>query len=77
LDKHLLDVYPESIYLDLERPSDLRKLEDAEWFLTSQKDKLKILCAVISNVNISMTTLAVLCRAYKITLEDFFRGIEL
>ena len=38
--KHLLEVYPESIYLDLERPSDLRKLEDAEWFLTSQKDKL-------------------------------------
>ena len=38
--KHLLDVYPNSIYLDLERPSDLRKLEDAEWFLTSQKEKL-------------------------------------
>ena len=38
--KHLLDVYSESIYLDLERPSDLRKLEDAEWFLTSQKEKL-------------------------------------
>ena len=28
------------IYLDLERPSDMRKLEDAEWFLMSQKDKL-------------------------------------
>lgn len=38
--KHLLDAYPESIYLDLERVSDLRKLDDAEWFLTSQKDKL-------------------------------------
>lgn len=38
--KHLLAAYPESIYLDLERPSDLRKLDDAEWFLTSQKDKL-------------------------------------
>ncbi|MDR2036410.1 MAG: ATP-binding protein [Bacteroidales bacterium] len=38
--KHLLNTYPESIYLDLERPSDLRKLEDAEWFLTSQKEKL-------------------------------------
>ena len=38
--KHLLDAYPESIYLDLERPSDLRKLDDAEWFLTSQKNKL-------------------------------------
>lgn len=38
--KHLLNAYPESIYLDLERPSDLRKLENAQWFLTSQKDKL-------------------------------------
>lgn len=38
--KHLLDAYPENVYLDLERPSDLRKLEDAEWFLTSQKGKL-------------------------------------
>lgn len=38
--KHLLEAYPESIYLDLERPSDLRKLDDAEWFLTSQKNKL-------------------------------------
>jgi predicted AAA+ superfamily ATPase len=29
-----------TVYLDLERPSDLRKLDDAEWFFTSQKDKL-------------------------------------
>jgi predicted AAA+ superfamily ATPase len=28
------------IYLDLERPSDLSKLENAEWFLGSQKEKL-------------------------------------
>lgn len=28
------------IYLDLERPSDLRKLDDAEWFFSSQKDNL-------------------------------------
>lgn len=38
--KHLLEAYPENIYLDLERPSDLQKLENAEWFLTSQKGKL-------------------------------------
>ena len=38
--KHLLELYPESIYLDLGRPSDLRKLDDAEWFLSSQKEKL-------------------------------------
>jgi hypothetical protein len=30
----------ETLYLDLERPSDLQKLSDPEWFLTSQKDKL-------------------------------------
>lgn len=38
--KYLLEKYPESIYLDLERPSDLQKLDDAEWFLTSQRGKL-------------------------------------
>ncbi len=38
--KHLLAAYPNSVYLDLERPSDLRKLDDAEWFFTSQRDKL-------------------------------------
>jgi predicted AAA+ superfamily ATPase len=30
----------ETLFLDLERPSDLRKLDDAEWFLSAQKDKL-------------------------------------
>jgi predicted AAA+ superfamily ATPase len=30
----------EVLYLDLERPSDLQKLENAEWFLSTQKDKL-------------------------------------
>jgi predicted AAA+ superfamily ATPase len=29
-----------SVYLDLERPSDLKKLDNAEWFLGSQKGKL-------------------------------------
>lgn len=39
--KHLIEQQAlEAIYLDLERPSDLRKLDDAEWFLSSQKDKL-------------------------------------
>ncbi|MFV0346247.1 MAG: AAA family ATPase [Bacteroidales bacterium] len=38
--KHLLGAYPDSIYLDLERPSDLRKLENVEWFLTSQRPYL-------------------------------------
>lgn len=38
--KHLLEQNSGSIYLDLERPSDLRKLDDAEWFLSSQKGKL-------------------------------------
>jgi predicted AAA+ superfamily ATPase len=30
----------QTLYLDLERPSDLQKLNEPEWFLTSQKDKL-------------------------------------
>lgn len=38
--KVLLEEYAESIYLDLERPSDLAKLDNAEWFLQSQKGKL-------------------------------------
>ncbi len=39
--KHLLEDYPsETLYLDLERPSDLEKLNNAEWFLSNQKDKL-------------------------------------
>lgn len=41
LARHLLsELNTEAIYLDLERPSDLQKLEDAEWFLTRQKGKL-------------------------------------
>jgi len=38
--KHILEQNQDSIYLDLERPSDLRKLDDSEWFLSSQKGKL-------------------------------------
>lgn len=36
----IAELAPEGVYLDLERPSDLQKLEDAEWFLSSQKGKL-------------------------------------
>ncbi len=39
LAKHILKEFFESIYLDLERPSDLQKLENAEWFLSSLKGK--------------------------------------
>jgi len=38
--KHLIYGNKNSIYLDLERPSDLQKLEDPEWFFTTQKGKL-------------------------------------
>ena len=38
--KQIISTRPDSVYLDLERPSDIQKLENAEWFLTSQKDKL-------------------------------------
>ncbi|GHU13868.1 ATPase [Betaproteobacteria bacterium] len=40
LARSLLDGHDNALYLDLERPSDLRKLADPEWFLSSQKDKL-------------------------------------
>ena len=38
--KHLVKSFPNSLYLDLERPSDLQKLSDAEWFLSHHSDKL-------------------------------------
>ncbi|MCL1968407.1 MAG: ATP-binding protein [Bacteroidetes bacterium] len=39
--KHIISTFSSDVlYLDLERPSDLQKLENAEWFLSSQKEKL-------------------------------------
>lgn len=38
--KHLIAERDNTLYLDLERPSDLQKLDDAEWFLSSQRNKL-------------------------------------
>lgn len=38
--KHILEWKKNAIYLDLERPSDLRKLDNPEWFLSTQLDKL-------------------------------------
>ena len=40
LAKKMMDEIPESTYLDLERPSDMVKIENAEWFLISQKENL-------------------------------------
>ena len=40
LAKRIAKRFSNSIFLDLERTSDLAKLEDAEWFLSSQKGKL-------------------------------------
>ena len=40
LAKQILLNFPNSIFLDLERYSDLSKLKDAEWFLSSQRGKL-------------------------------------
>lgn len=38
LAKHIIsEMDTNAVYLDLERPSDLQKLEDAEWFLSRQK----------------------------------------
>jgi predicted AAA+ superfamily ATPase len=38
--RHLVSYDRPFLYLDLERPSDLRKLDDPEWFLTEQRGKL-------------------------------------
>lgn len=38
--KQIINHQRNVIYLDLERPSDLQKLGDPEWFLSSQKEKL-------------------------------------
>ena len=40
LAKKILEKYSNVIYLDLERPSDLQKLTDPEWFFASQKEML-------------------------------------
>jgi hypothetical protein len=38
--KHILKEIPKSTYLDLELPSDLQKLDNPQWFLLSQQEKL-------------------------------------
>ena len=38
--KQWLKRYSRTVYLDLENPTDLRKLEDALWFFSSQKGRL-------------------------------------
>lgn len=40
LTRHLLTYDRPFLYLDLEKPSDLRKLDEPEWFFISQKEKL-------------------------------------
>jgi predicted AAA+ superfamily ATPase len=40
LARALVKRFPKTVYLDLERPSDFQKLQNAEWFLASQKDSL-------------------------------------
>jgi predicted AAA+ superfamily ATPase len=40
LARHAVADRMDKVYLDLEKPSDLRKLEDAEFFFHTQKDKL-------------------------------------
>lgn len=40
LARHVIESFPKSIYLDLERPSDARKLSDPELFLDHYNDRL-------------------------------------
>ncbi|MBN2174890.1 MAG: AAA family ATPase [Bacteroidales bacterium] len=39
LAKHIIEKYTDFIYLDLEKPSDLRKMEDPELFFQSNETK--------------------------------------
>jgi len=43
LARRLVSDLPEALFLDLERPSDLRKLAEPEWFLSRQAGKLVVL----------------------------------
>jgi len=38
--EHIMQQFPDAIYLDLERPSDLNKLTDAEAFLQRFQDRM-------------------------------------
>lgn len=38
--KELFSGYPGFVYIDLEKPSDMRKLDEAEWYFSSQRGKL-------------------------------------
>jgi predicted AAA+ superfamily ATPase len=38
--KNIIKQFPKSVYLDLERPDDLKKLDDAQWFFTANEDNL-------------------------------------
>ncbi len=40
LARHVVEDYEDAVFIDLEKPSDLRKLEDAEFFFHTQKGKL-------------------------------------
>jgi predicted AAA+ superfamily ATPase len=40
INKNIIKHFPKSIYLDLERPDDLKQLDDAQWFFTANKEKL-------------------------------------
>ena len=40
LARHVVADRADTVYLDLEKPSDLSKLEDPEFFFHTQKDKL-------------------------------------
>jgi uncharacterized protein len=42
LAKKILESYPNALYLDLERPSDIEKLKDAEWFF--QSNSMMLFC---------------------------------
>ncbi len=52
LARNILKRRSNAVFLDLEKPSDLVKLDNAEWFLQSQKDKLIVLDEIQRNPGI-------------------------
>ncbi len=48
LARQIIADYPNTVYLDLERPSDLQKLDNPEWYLSSLKGSLICIDEILS-----------------------------
>lgn len=68
LARRILEDITPSVYLDLERPSDMQKLQDPEWFLGSQSDKL--ICLYPNQSDLGLYDLLLLPAAALKSLAD-------